>query len=128
MSTHILQEAQSTCERILIINNGLLVADDTPEQLAQGEFGSIFVEVVSANKEQLNKNAIKEKFKQLEGVIDVLDERASDVQNAAFSIRYENSDPRREIFKTVVDSQLILLEFKRHRASLEETFRRLTTK
>ena len=37
MSTHILQEAQSTCERILIINNGLLVADDTPEQLARGD-------------------------------------------------------------------------------------------
>lgn len=34
MSTHILSEAQATCSRILIMNEGLIVADDTPEQLA----------------------------------------------------------------------------------------------
>lgn len=128
MSTHILQEAQSTCQRILIINNGLLVADDTPEQLAGGNFGSIFIEVGPVNSEPINIDILKDRLGKIAGVVAVREESSETVGNCALSVRYENVDPRRDLFQSVVDSRLILLELKRQKASLEETFRRLTTK
>jgi len=128
MSTHILQEAQHTCERILIINNGLLVADDTPEQLAMGDFGFIYLEIAPRENAPVDKQAMKRKLQGVNGVVGI-DEQAVDVEgNVAFMIRYEKVDPRRDLFNTVVDSQLVLLELKRQRASLEETFRRLTAR
>lgn len=126
MSTHILQEAQSTCERILIINNGLLVADDTPEQLAAGDFGSIQLEIASWNGEKLNVSDFKNKLQAIEGIVNVDDRGVDEDGNVVLNIRYEKIDPRREIYKTAVESRIILLELTRHKASLEETFRRLT--
>lgn len=127
MSTHILQEAQSTCERILIINNGLLVADDTPEQLAQGDFGYIHLEVASGTAQPVNFATLKNKLLRINGVVGVDESTAESGENLGLSVRYENVDPRRDVFKIVVESELVLLELKRQKASLEETFRRLTT-
>lgn len=127
MSTHILQEAQSTCQRILIINNGLLVADDTPEQLSQGDFGSIFIEIAAADGETVHVQAFRERLLRIDGVVEVKEEPHEDAHTRALSVRYEKVDPRRAIFQAVIEARLILLEQKRHKASLEETFRRLTT-
>lgn len=128
MSTHILQEAQSTCERILIINNGLLVADDTPEQLASSDFGSIYLEVAPENGEKINVAELKSRLKRIGGVVAIDDAVIVDSdRNIGFHVRYENRDPRRDLFLAVVESRLVLLELKRQKASLEETFRRLTT-
>lgn len=126
MSTHILQEAQSTCERILIINNGLLVADDTPEQLARGDFGSIFLEVAGENISASNLAHLKDRLKKIPGIVGIDDETATSTENAAMSLRYEHTDPRKDIFLAVVESRLVILELRRQKASLEETFRRLT--
>lgn len=125
MSTHILQEAQSTCERILIINNGLLVADDTPEQLIDGGFGSIYLEVM-ADKKPVDVALLKSRLEGIKGVVSVQERGVDDLGGASFAIRYEKTDPRREIFLAALELQLILLELKRETASLEETFRRLT--
>jgi ABC-2 type transport system ATP-binding protein len=127
MSTHILQEAQSTCERILIINNGLLVADDTPEQLARGDFGSIYLEVAPGDG-PVNINNLKDSLLKITGITQVLVEPHELAGNYVLNIRYEHSDPRRHLFQTVVDSRSILLELRQQKTSLEETFRRLTTK
>lgn len=126
MSTHILQEAQSTCERILIINNGLLVADDTPEELASGDFGSIIMELAAKGVQPITLDAIKAKFLNIGGVVAVK-EKPSEGNHLIVEVSYENADPRRALFEAIVSADLIALEFKRHRASLEETFRRLTT-
>jgi ABC-2 type transport system ATP-binding protein len=126
MSTHILQEAQSTCERILIVNNGLLVADDTPERLVREDFGSIFLEGVVTGQKAGSLEELKSKLLQISGVLDVKQEISESPENFAFSIRYENADPRKEIFEAIVNSNLILLELRRQKESLEETFRRLT--
>jgi ABC-2 type transport system ATP-binding protein len=40
LSTHILEEVEEVCDRVLLIANGSIVADDTPENLVQ-EFGSL---------------------------------------------------------------------------------------
>lgn len=126
MSTHILQEAQSTCARILIINNGLLVADDTPEQLARGDFGSIHLEIAASRGQAINVAQIKERLLKVSGVVGIDDEGFGPEQSLSLSVRYEQTDPRKDLFLAVVESNLVLLELKRQKASLEETFRRLT--
>jgi ABC-2 type transport system ATP-binding protein len=127
MSTHIMQEAQSTCERILIIADGHLVADDTPDQLTGGNVGTIFMEVTKASGEMPSLSNFKERLLGLEGVIKVVDS-SRNPKSWALEVGYEKVDPRRQLFEAVVDSQLVLLELRRQKASLEETFRRLTTK
>ncbi len=116
MSTHILHEAQSTCERILIINNGLLVADDTPEELLSS--GEINLEVAY----DFNVELALERFKKIVGIKNIF----YHPENKAIKLAYENSDPRLEIFKVAVELDLSVLELKREKTSLEETFRRLT--
>jgi ABC-2 type transport system ATP-binding protein len=129
MSTHILQEAQSTCERILIINNGLLVADDTPEKLANEDIGSIKMEVISLNSKEIDETSLKNKILGLDGVIKVDSKQAgknNNLNNLLVNIIYEKQDPRIALFDIIVKSDLVLLEFTPQKASLEETFRRLT--
>jgi ABC-2 type transport system ATP-binding protein len=128
MSTHILQEAQSTCERILIINNGILVADDTPEQLTRGDFGTIYLEVAPKAQEIINPDILRERLLTISGITNIIIEPHEESGNYSITIRYEKADPRRHLFNNVVESGLVLLELKRQKASLEETFRRLTTK
>lgn len=120
MSTHILQEAHSTCQRILIINNGLLVADDTPEELVN-DGGEVALELKSSG---LDAEKFKNKLLQIPGLKHIsYKEQGS---HTIFIIAYEKVDPRAEIFKAVVSSSLILLELRRQKISLEDTFRRLT--
>jgi ABC-2 type transport system ATP-binding protein len=121
MSTHILQEAQSTCERILIINNGILVADDTPEQLTRGDFGTIYLEVAPKAQEIINPDILRERLLTISGITNIIIEPHEESGNYSITIR-------RHLFNNVVESGLVLLELKRQKASLEETFRRLTTK
>jgi ABC-2 type transport system ATP-binding protein len=127
MSTHILQEAQSTCQRILIINKGILVADDTPEQLAAGDFGSINVDIVPVLGKSIDKVQLSEKIKGIKGVVSVKEEQMSEGHFVA-TIRYEKIDPRQDLFYLVVNSGHVLLELSQNRASLEDTFRRLTAR
>jgi ABC-2 type transport system ATP-binding protein len=128
MSTHILQEAQSTCGRILIINNGLLVADDSPEQLAQAEFGSLYLELAAKNGQPINLAHFKTKILSIPGILSVNETSLEEKDQCGLQIRYENTDPRRALFEAVLAHDFVLLEMKRQKASLEETFRRLTTR
>ncbi len=126
MSTHILSEAQSTCSRILIINDGKLVADDTPLQLTQQEGGSIYVVVASNKKIQLSKTEVSRQLASIFGVTKV--ESIDEYKDAgvAMIVSYDKQDPRSDIFQKVVSLDWILLEMRRKEITLEETFRRLT--
>lgn len=127
MSTHILQEAQVTCERILIINNGLLVADDTPDQLIDKDAGTIFLELMPKNGKAIEVLDLVSELKKIEGVLSVEHDASDKDGHFLANVRYEKIDPRKSLFETIVKSNAILLEMKRQKASLEETFRKLTT-
>jgi ABC-2 type transport system ATP-binding protein len=110
MSTHILSEVQSTADRVLIINDGELVADDSPDNLTSSEGGTLFVMVAPKN-----------------GVTGVEDSEDEGGGTAGFALKYAAEDPRRGVFEAVVENDLILIELRRKHVSLEETFRRLTS-
>lgn len=128
MSTHILQEAQSTCERIIIINDGLLVADDTTENIGHQDIGSIKVEVISTSNKEIDLSTLKNRILGLVGVVRVDVERQPNSHCVSLKVIYEKSDPRIDLFKIIISSDLAILEFTPEKVSLEETFRRLTTK
>lgn len=123
MSTHILQEAHSTCERILIINNGLLVADDTPDKLVEGDYDTVYLEVIS---QKLSGDELNKKISLIPGInqVELVEQKGFTL---SFVIKYENNDPRAELFNMAVDSKITILEMSKKKISLEDTFRRLTS-
>jgi ABC-2 type transport system ATP-binding protein len=126
LSTHILPEVQATCTRILIISDGKLVADDTPEALRAREKGSRYRVVVEANG--VAQEAIRAKLAGLGGVAHC-EKIANEEGTHAFALDSgSGGDLRREIFRAAVDNHWPLLELVRESVSLEEVFRNLTTR
>lgn len=119
LSTHILAEAQQICDRVLIINNGKIVAEDTPENLEAGLGGSQNVRLKVAGK-------VKElagKLRKLKGVTEV-----HEIGKDKLEIMIETGkEVRPEIARTVVNSKVDLLEMQHVGMSLEDIFLELTT-
>ena len=128
LSTHILPEVQATCSRIVIINDGELVADDTPEALMeQQEGGQIHVVVAPRNGTPLERERVQEHFQGLPGVRSVAHTDGDGQGTLGFKIRTSGTDdPRRDIFGAAVAQDWVLLDLHREHVSLEDTFRRLT--
>lgn len=126
MSTHILSEAQTTCSRILIINDGKLVADDTPEQLTNMEGGAIHLVLTHPLGKGIELAFVRDLFLPINGIrqVDSIDTHGD--HGFGVVIRFDGEDPRRALFEKVVKENLILLELHRREISLEETFRKLT--
>ena len=127
LSTHILSEVQSTCSRVLIINEGKLVADDAPEHLAVGEGGSVTVVLGSLHGNAVDGARCQAVLTAVPGVTAVEAIDGEGPGTLGFRLRYANEDPRRALFDAVVKNELVLLEVRRQHVSLEETFRKLTS-
>jgi len=130
LSTHILSEVQATCDHVIIINDGGIVADGTLEQLQQDFRGSekISLELKLPAGKILNAMTdIYPKFKEISQVESVeYGGQEGDIHK--FSIHtVKGSDIREEIFRRAVSEKWVLLEMSRKATSLEEVFRKLTT-
>jgi ABC-2 type transport system ATP-binding protein len=125
LSTHILPEVQATCSRIIIINDGRLVADDTPEALTQTQVGTIIKLIVKARGDEAQK--LSTVFANLPGVREV--ERGEGEGHDTLGLTLHTAgeiDARESIFTAAVENRVVLLDMHRERVSLEDTFRRLT--
>ncbi len=123
--SHILPEVEATCNRVLIISRGEIVADGTADQLrssAEGK-GKIVLHLRDCPQEKIDN------LTNIEGV-----ERVADISSAEPGISrlvletLRDSDPREKIFKYCVENNLVLLELVREKTSLEQVFRNLTAK
>ena len=127
LSTHILSEVQATCDRVIIINEGTIVADGTLEQLQQDFRGS---ERISLELKANTTNAmtvIYPKFKDIRHVESV-EYGGQEGEVHKFSILAEKGfDVREEIFRRAVSEGWVLMEMSRKATSLEEVFHKLTT-
>lgn len=118
LSTHILSEAQQLCDRILIINKGKIVVEDTPENLQAHLTGAERVQLrVKGEADEL-----VEKIRQMKGIQDV--QSAGD---GAIEFQFApGRDLRPEVARLVVQSKYDLLEMRSVSLSLEEIFLQLT--
>ncbi len=125
-STHILSEVRATCDRVVIINEGSIVADGTPEQL-QNEFrGSevITLEVKAASTDPMN--GIFPSFKAMSHV-QTAEYGGSEGDHHRFTLHTDKgSDIREAVFTLCVAKGWSLLELSRSVTSLEEVFHKLT--
>ncbi len=124
LSTHILPEVEATCDRIIIINQGKIVADDTPQALAERNSGSrvrMVVRKKGGGTPELSQ--LIKVFGALPGVREVT---AGEGEGAFNLSTTGNEDPREALFNAAVGNELMLLDIYREQASLEDTFRRLT--
>jgi ABC-2 type transport system ATP-binding protein len=118
LSTHILPEVAQTCQRVVIINKGRVVAVDTPENLTARLTGAetLYVQLDAGGAEAGPVLAA------VQGVSRVL---ASD---GGFEVESERgTDVRRELARTIVNRGWGLLELRPMRMSLEEIFLQVTT-
>jgi ABC-2 type transport system ATP-binding protein len=120
--SHILSEVKATCDRILIINDGAIVASGTPDELtAQSTRGNRFVTRVKADRTDAETA-----FKALPDVSSVQITGVEDEWVSAEIVVGEKNDIGEAIFKCVVDKGWSLSELKLEAASLEEVFTQLT--
>ena len=124
LSTHILSEAEATCDRMVIIHQGRIAADGTPEGLKQGIAGSA---AISLSLQGASPEAVSETFKAIPGVQEVQSRGSgSDGQVDAIVSCAPDSDPRGAIYQAVKDTDWILLEMARQTQTLETIFKELT--
>jgi ABC-2 type transport system ATP-binding protein len=130
LSTHILTEVQATCDRVIIIHDGGIVADGTLEQLQQDFRGSEMISLelkLPAGKIVNVVTDIYPKFKEISQVESV-EYNGQEGNLHKFSIHtIKGSDIREELFRRAVSEGWVLLEMSRKATSLEEVFRKLTT-
>ena len=118
LSTHILSEAQQICDRVLIINKGVIIAEDTPEHLQSRITGSGHVLLKVDGDEDGLKNVIGA----IPGVTGV-----SEKAGGSFEIETSpGKDVRPNIARAVVEAGYGLLELHLVSASLEDIFLELT--
>jgi ABC-2 type transport system ATP-binding protein len=120
ISTHILAEAEAVCQRVLILVRGRLVADDTPQNLAeQALHGQVSAELQGKPYE------IAAALRRLEGVRSVSWDQVDGW--ARFSIAAEpGTDPRPAVSRTAAENNWPLRELTISGASLEQVFEHFT--
>ncbi len=114
LSTHIMQEVEAICDRVIIINRGKIVADDKAENLQLNSVKqTVYVEFEgNVSKSQLSKIATVSKMET--------------VGNGWLLEGQNGSDLRKEVAQYARDNGLLILTMRLEERSLEEVFKELT--
>ncbi len=117
LSTHIMQEVEAVCDRVIIINKGRIVADDKTSRLSELSKGKMRI-IVEINKDEKPNFLLKIK--------DVTSVERLD--KATFEVLVSGKqDIRGEIFEKVVENKLQVLSMHQENRSLEDVFHELTS-
>ena len=116
-SSHIMQEVQALCDRVVIINKGKLVADDTIATLQQKVAGETLLHI------EFNKDVSLNLLQRISGVRKAMQKGQHQYQLATA----QDVDIRPQIFQFAVEQKLILLEMYRETFDIENVFQKLTT-
>ncbi len=124
LSTHILPEVSKTCDRVVVINNGKVVAVGAPDELTQRLQGFETVLVTAEGP----GGEMKARLERVEGVT-LVEERDAANNRVTFEVHAgKERDVRAELARAVVESQWSLFELRTSGMSLEDIFLKLTTR
>ena len=124
LSTHILPEVSMTCQRVVIISDGKIVAVDTPENLTRQQQGAahLYMEARGSDVE------VQQRLHQIEGVLSVVSRPLGEGEASSYRIETElKQDVRGRIARSIIEGGFELLELRSLQLSLEEVFTQLTT-
>ncbi len=126
LSTHILPEVEQTCEQVIIINKGKLVATDSVENLTKRLRGSELIAVeVEGRDSQLDAGLVRQRLEKVPGVSRVVQKDGG--ARCAFEVEsLQGRSVRSELARAVVEAGWNLYELRAVAFSLEEIFLQLT--
>ncbi len=123
LSSHILSEIQAICKRIIIINRGQIVADDTPENLSKKMSTDLSI-TVRVQGPEASITQVLSNIKEVESVTSL---GIRETGSCDFLIEpKENCDVRRAVFERLSDRKWPILELSSKQLTLEQIFLRLT--
>ncbi len=124
LSSHILSEVQAVCDRIVVIDKGRLVANDTTENLSHNLSADhkLIVQIEGPSKE------VKALLESIPDMVEVHLNREVDKGVSEYSLNAkEGADIRREVFKRMASRNYPILLMRSSELTLEEIFLKLTT-
>jgi ABC-2 type transport system ATP-binding protein len=116
LSTHILQEVEAICHRVIMINKGKIVADKSTDDARKGTSEIQTIKVEFKEKADLGK------LKNIEGVNEIRQES----ETVFFLESNVGNDLRERIFNFAMNNKLSILEMQTQKRSLEDTFKELS--
>lgn len=122
LSTHILPEVQASCDRVLIIHRGQIVADGTPDELQSAHGGQRILFGV----QQVSETEVRSALARIDGVQLEEVQAESDGTLLLRLSAEDQQDLRPELFRLAVERGWTLTELHRERVDLEEVFCQLT--
>ena len=125
LSSHILSEISQICEKVIIINKGKIIAQDTPQNLEEKVQSENSLMVTVEDKE----NKFEEVIKNIDGVTNI----SLITKNTDGTIKYsvksaEEKDVRKDVFEAAAKNGITILEIKKSEATLEDAFINLINK
>lgn len=123
LSTHILSEAEATCDRVVIINRGKIVADGSTEGLQQS-FGK--QRQIHLTLEQADSHDVREKIRAIDNLGDI---EISTGRPGRVSLKLRpggEADIRPKLYALIKSTDWVLLDFHQESQTLETIFRQLT--
>jgi ABC-2 type transport system ATP-binding protein len=123
LSTHILSEAEATCDRVVIINKGKIVADDSTENLKESAGDKKYIQLSLQNADFKSVDMALAAIEGITGVTRI------DEANHQLDVRIDcrsAADPRAQIYQKIKQTDWVVLEFHQKTQTLENIFRELT--
>lgn len=124
LSTHILSEAEATCDRIIILNKGKIIANGSAEELKQSADGGHTLNLAFTQAEFADVQA---RMGAIDGVQTV--ERVPSENGSLLTVKLTcapASDLREAVYRQIKETDWLLMEFRQETRTLENIFRELT--
>lgn len=123
ISTHILSEAEATCDRIVIINRGKIIADGSTESLKQSAGEEYLINISLQNADL---KSVEKELSSIDGIKEIATvNNNEDILHLRITCKSSN-DLRSDIYRKIKQHDWILLEFYQETQTLENIFRKLT--
>ncbi len=120
LSTHVLGEIEGTCDRLLVINRGKLIADDPVSTISRRVRGSRSISVEVQGRE------VQKRLEKMDNLTELV--RQDDIEDRKrFLLSFTGDiDPRPEVFKLAKERDWVLWELRESEAKLQDVFHALT--
>ena len=124
LSTHILSEAEATCDRIVIINKGRIIADGSTDDIKtdNGQAGKIRIELLHADID-----SVQSRLGSIHGV-ETIEQTHSDAPDRLRIVvdPSRHLDPRAALYAAIKKTDWVIIDFHQEAKTLETIFRELT--
>jgi ABC-2 type transport system ATP-binding protein len=124
LSTHILSEAEATCDRIVIINKGKIIADGSTQDIKSKNSQADQIRIALR---QADFDTVRTQLKSVKGV-QRIEQMPSEDQDLLIVNVYskDNNDPRADLYQAIKATDWVLMDFHQETKTLESIFRELT--